>query len=116
MTIGYSSSQKTLKKLHKFYQNEERGVPHDDAELFDLAWDLAEWLEDSEYNFGRDGMIEFASELREAPTVVNIDTAVNWLHQTILDYGFCTDEERYEFLSCEGFCGDIVEFLLERNQ
>jgi hypothetical protein len=114
MAITYKNAQKTLRGLKQFYANEQNGLPHEDAALFDLAWDLAEWLEDAEYNGGRSGMAEFAVELRKEATAVNVDTAVNWLHQSILDYGRCTDEEYDAFLSGAGFGGDIVEFLVNR--
>lgn len=106
---------KLLNRLTQFYRNEKCHIPHDKTALFDLAWDLADILED----YGPDSNIfkgddeDFQAlvyRLRHKYDVIAIDTAVNHMHQSLLDSQW---EDCGPML---GYCdGDVVEFLLHRN-
>lgn len=106
-----------LISLTKFYRNEQRHLPHDPAKLFEMAWQLADILEDegersnawkgvpSHYEFD-----EFVAALRQDSTVALIDAAVHTMHQTLLD-SQCEDTG-----VLMGYLeGDIVQYLLRRD-
>lgn len=103
-----------LTRLTKFYKDEEAGLPHTKAELWELAYELSEVMQDHAANCKLpstyDDLDEFLAELKAKPTSVLIDTAVNVLHQALLEYA----DEDYE-LTFRWLSQDIVAYLLSRN-
>jgi len=96
---------KLLERLTRFYKAEARGLPHEPAELFELAWDLADVLE--EYNC--DGEVDCAA-LRKEHSVTLIDTAVNVLHQNLLNAENEDTGAMMDYLQ-----GDLVKYLRHRE-
>ena len=103
-----------LNKLTKFYKDEAARLPHDKAEIWDLAWSLASVIENFPMNFkspaNYDGSDEFLTELKTKPSAALIDIAVDALHQTLLTQS----GENYE-LVFHWLAEDIKEYLLSRN-
>ena len=110
---------KILDRLTKFYSNELSGVPHTHVELFELAWDLAELLEDfgvdsNAWKSDEDEFDAMLEDLRAKHTVSEyvtlIDTLVHEMHQTLLDNENEDCEPMLQYSQ-----GDIVDYLLNRN-
>ena len=108
---------KLLSRLTKFYKEEENNIPHSHADLFEIAWDLAEKLEwwgpdSNAWKESDEEFDEMLNELRAKHTVAEyvtlIDTTVNEMHQTLVENG---DEEILLGYSQ----GDIAEYLLRRE-
>ena len=111
--MTHKARTRLLPRLKKFYRNEERGYPHRDIDLFNLAYDVSECLEDYSTCCGCGGedMLEHAKRTRKNPTATNIDTGVNFLHRDILNYGLASDEDIDQFL----FYESLAEYLLSRE-
>jgi hypothetical protein len=104
---------KVLSRLKKFYKEEASGKPHVKSEMFELAWDLADILEDYATH-GDEEFAEHAKTLRSEANVVNIDIAVNMLHRELLNHDGVSDRELYKvFFSTYG--GEIIDYLLNRE-
>jgi hypothetical protein len=111
---------KMLDRLTKFYRNEATNTPHTHIELFELAWDLANILEDegpdsNAWKNGDDEEFENAvRDLRAKHTTseytILIDTTVNEMHQTLLDNQLEDTAPMMDYSD-----GDIAEYLLRRN-
>lgn len=106
-----------LNKLTKFYKDEKAKLPHEKAEIWGLAWALAEIMEDygegsnvwkgsSLYKFD-----EFVNLLKTKPDVVLIDIAIDMMHQTLLN----SQNDDSENLLFTYLGQDIVQYLLTRN-
>jgi hypothetical protein len=108
---------KLLKELSKFYHNEAQGLGHYDDDLATLGWYLAETLEeagiDSNACKDEDEFTALVDALRTQPTSTIIDSAVNEMHQGLLDEIDRSGEES-ELMMALG--GDIVEYLLHREE
>lgn len=110
---------KLLNRLTKFYKNEADNIPHSKPELFEVAWDLADILEDwgpdsNIWKSGDEEMEETVANLKTKHTVAEyitlIDTVINEMHQGLLSSQL---EDEYALMD---FCaGNIVEYLLRRN-
>jgi len=111
-----------LHKLTRFYKEEAQGIPHDEVFLFDLAYDLAELLERegvgsniTKYD-DEDDFNAFVEQLRREHNSVVIDTAVNHMHQGLLDAVDWSGEESMAMMNDENIAGDIREYLLNRDR
>jgi len=96
---------KLLARLTRFYKDEAMRLPHRPAELFELAWDLADVLE----SYGYDSEVN-CTALRKQCSVTLIDTAVNVLHQNLLNAENEDTGAMMNYLE-----GDLVRYLLERE-
>jgi len=96
---------KLLGRLTRFYKDEAARLPHKPADLFELAWDLADLMED----YGCANEIDCIA-LRRQHNVTLIDTAVNILHQHLLDAENEDTGAMMNYLE-----GDLVRYLLERE-
>lgn len=104
----------SLAKLNKFYKEEKDRLPHDAAEIWDLAWMLAEVIEDVPGNCklpsAWGSVDKFVAELKSKPTAIVVDIAVDALHQTLL----AQSSDDYE-LTFRWLGEDIRAYLLSRN-
>jgi len=103
---------KLLGKLRMFYQNEENGIPHRDNTLFDIGNDLANALVEfgSDSNAWKSEKDEFDAlvlRLRIRPTVLDIDQAVNSIHQSFLE-----DDDESALLN---YASDFKQYILYRD-
>jgi len=113
-----TKQEKTIEMLIKFYKNEESGLGHYEDDLVELAWALAEVLEEEgpDCNIWKGYEEDFYAmieDLRKKHDVTTIDTAVNHMHQGLLDAldrsgGDSTDMMCYHE-------GDIRSYLLSRE-
>lgn len=103
-----------LSKLTKFYKDESVGLPHDKAEIWDIAWQLAEILKvygiDEWKGFGLDCEEWLITKLQTSPDSALVDTAVNVLHQSLLD---AKGERQNRLFLLLG--KDIIAYLLHRE-
>jgi hypothetical protein len=105
-----------VKNLKKFYNEETLGLSHDDALLWEIAQDLADIIENtnnwtpvlSVFSGDEDDDAEI---LRNNWTVINIDLAIDGLHQALLDTVDISGESSEEMLSLEM---SLQEYLLNR--
>ena len=110
-----------LSKLTQFYKRELRSLPHDKADLFDLAWQLANLLEDygPNSNMWKNSEKEFDDFITQIridknsvkDLVVWIDTAVDHMHQSLLN----SQHDDSENLLFQYLSQDIVQYLLNRD-
>jgi len=103
---------KLLNKIKRFYQRDEKGIPHNEDDLFDLGGDLADVLEEGGsgsnfWKYGEDDFKPFLSELRNSPSVLSIDKAIDSIHQSFLE----SDDESTILL----FGMDFRDYILNRN-
>ena len=107
------SHGKLLNKLKRFYKNEENGILHREDELFGIGADLADALEDfgSDSNAWKGDQEDFDSllfRLRTNPSVVDIDQAVNSIHQSFIE-----DDYESQIL---GWSNNFREYILHRDE
>jgi len=104
-----------LDKLTQFYKDEKAGLPHNKADLFEIAWELADILEDwGESSNAWKGLSmwsfdEFVHKLRTEYTSALIDIAVDTMHQSLLDQ---FNEDTNIMMLTDG---NIKNYLLKRN-
>lgn len=68
---------KLVNMLRKFYQNEANRIPHATDDIVELAWELAEFMDELGYN-------DDADNLRANPSPKMIDYCVDIIHTRLV--------------------------------
>jgi len=113
------NAQRAISLVKKFYREEEAGEPHSQEFLDDVGFELADIIENISHNWtpvlgvfsGREE--NDADILRRHPGAAAIDTAINGLHQALLDAADPSGESSEEMLN---WGADLRDYLLGRAE
>lgn len=103
---------KLLNKLKRFYRDDEKGLPHYEDDLMDIGNDLADALLDfgpysNAWKYDEGEFDVFVNKLRTNPSAVDIDFAVDSIHQSLLE-----DDNESALLE---YANDFKDYILNRD-